>query len=41
MTLNMKRWIVAGLSFLFLAALLVVAFQESKRHRIEEGRLDP
>ncbi len=40
MTLNMKRWIVAGLSFLFLAALLVVAFQESKRSRIEEG-LEP
>ena len=37
MTLNMKRFIVAGLSFLFLAALLVVAFQESKQHRIEEG----
>ena len=40
MTLNMKRYIVAGLSFLFLAALLVVAYQEAKRHRVEEG-LEP
>jgi len=40
MTLNMKRYIVAGLSFLFLAALLVVAYHESKQHRVEEG-LEP
>ncbi|MDX1631681.1 MAG: multiheme c-type cytochrome [Thermoanaerobaculia bacterium] len=40
MTLRMKQTIVAGLSFLFLAALLLVAWQESKRHRIEEG-LEP
>ena len=37
MTLNMKRWIVAGLSFLFLAALLVVAYHESKMKRQEAG----
>jgi len=37
MSLTFKRYIVAILSFLFLVALLVVAFQESKRHRIEEG----
>jgi len=40
MTLNTKRFIVAVLSFLFLAALLVVAYHESKRHRVEEG-LEP
>ncbi|MFQ5902734.1 MAG: multiheme c-type cytochrome [Candidatus Binatia bacterium] len=40
MSLTAKRLIVAGLSFLFLAALLLVAYQESKRHRIEEG-LEP
>jgi hydroxylamine dehydrogenase len=40
MSLTLKRWIVAGLSFLFLAALLVVAYHESRRHRLEE-RLDP
>jgi len=40
MTLTTKRYIVAALSFLFLAALLVVAFQEAKRHRVEE-RLEP
>ena len=37
MTLTSKRFIVAGLSFLFLAALLLVAFQESKRHRVDAG----
>jgi len=36
MSLTAKRFIVAALSFLFLAALLVVAFQESKKHREEE-----
>ena len=36
MTLTVKRYIVAVLSFLFLAALLLVAYQESKRHRVEE-----
>ncbi len=35
MTLTSKRFIVAALSFLFLASLLVVAYQESKLHRIE------
>ena len=40
MTLTIKRYIVAALSFLFLASLLMVAFQESKRHRVEEG-LEP
>ncbi len=40
MTLTTKRFIVAALSFLFLAALLLVAFQESKRHRIDAG-LEP
>jgi hypothetical protein len=40
MDLTTKRYIVAGLSFLFLAALLLVAYQESRRMRIEE-RLDP
>ncbi len=40
MTLTTKRYIVAALSFLFLAALLIVAYQESKRFRIEE-RLEP
>jgi len=37
MTLTVKRYIVAALSFLFLASLLVVAFQESKQHRVDEG----
>jgi hypothetical protein len=37
MTLTAKRFVVAALSFLFLAALLVVAFQESRRLRVEEG----
>ncbi len=37
MTLTVKRYIVALLSFLFLAALLLVAYQESKRYRVEEG----
>ena len=36
MSLNSKRMIVAGLSFLFLIALLLVAYQESKRHRVEQ-----
>jgi len=40
MSLNTKRMIVAALSFLFLAALLVVAYQESQRFRVEE-KLDP
>ena len=35
MTLNNKRYIVAGLSFLFLASLLLVAYNESRRHREE------
>lgn len=35
MTLVTKRYIVALLSFFFLLALLIVAFQESKRLRIE------
>jgi len=37
MSLTTKRIIVACLSFFFLAALLLVAFQESKRLRVEEG----
>ncbi len=40
MTLATKRYIVAALSFFFLAALLVVAFQESRRFRAER-KLDP
>jgi hypothetical protein len=40
MSLNAKRLIVAALSFLFLGALLLVAYQESKRHRVEQG-LEP
>ena len=36
MSLTAKRFIVAVLSVFFLAALLVVAFNESKRHREEE-----
>lgn len=35
-----KRYIIGGLSFLLLAALLLVAYQESKRLRAEE-KLDP
>jgi len=35
MNLTIKRYIVAALSFLFLAALLLVAYHESKRLRIE------
>ena len=40
MTLNAKRNIVAILSFLFLASLLLVAYQESRRQRIE-AKLEP
>lgn len=40
MGLTMKRYIVAALSFLFLIALLLVAYQESKRFRVDEG-LEP
>ncbi len=40
MTLNTKRYIVAVLSVFFLASLLLVAYQESKRHRMEE-KLEP
>ncbi len=36
MTLDTKRWIVGGLSFLFLASLLLVAYNESKHRRIEK-----
>jgi len=36
MTLDTKRWIVGGLSFLFLASLLLVAYNESQRKRIEK-----
>ncbi len=36
MTLTTKRYIVAGLSFLFLASLLLVAYQESKMKRVEK-----
>jgi hypothetical protein len=40
MGLTVKRYIVAALSFFFLAALLLVAYQESKRFRVDEG-LEP
>jgi hypothetical protein len=40
MTLVTKRFIVGVLSFLFLASLLVVAFHESEKDRVEEG-LEP
>ncbi len=40
MTLTAKRYIVAALSLLFLASLLLVAYHESKRRRVEEG-LEP
>lgn len=40
MSLNEKRYIIAALSILLLAALLLVAFQESRQFRIEEG-LEP
>lgn len=36
MTLDTKRWIVGELSFLFLASLLLVAYNESQCKRIEE-----
>ena len=35
MTLEMKRYVVATLAFLFLASLLVVAYNESEKHRAE------
>ncbi len=37
MKLTTKRFIVGFLSIFFLASLLLVAYQESKRHRVEEG----
>jgi hypothetical protein len=40
MTLVTKRYIVAAISFFFLLALLLVAYQESKRHRVDTG-LEP
>ncbi|MEE8350336.1 MAG: multiheme c-type cytochrome [Acidobacteriota bacterium] len=40
MDLTSKRFIVAALAFLFLASLLLVAYQESKRLRGEQ-QLDP
>jgi hypothetical protein len=40
MSLNFKRYIVAILSLLFLGALLLVAYQESRMERIEAG-LEP
>jgi len=36
MTLTTKRYVVAVLAFLFLASLLIVAFQESKLKRMEK-----
>jgi len=39
MTLTAKRYVVAALSFLFLASLLLVAYQESKRRRIEKKQV--
>lgn len=38
MSLNVKRWIVAALSFLLLASLLLVAYKESERKLSEEER---
>ncbi len=35
MTLDQKRMIVASLSFLFLASLLIVAWVEGRRQRIQ------
>ncbi len=40
MSLSAKQFTVGFLGLLFLAALLIVAFQESKQHRVEE-KLDP
>jgi len=40
MSLTVKRYVVAALSFLFLLALLLVAYQESRRFRQEAG-LEP
>ncbi len=39
MNLTMKRYVVAALSFLFLASLLIVAYQESKMKRIEKKQI--
>lgn len=35
MTLDEKRWVVAALSFLFLGALLIVAWVEGGKQRIQ------
>jgi hypothetical protein len=40
MSLTMKRYVIAALSLLLLASLLLVAFQESRQFRVEEG-LEP
>lgn len=37
MTLTMKRYVVAALSILLLAALLLVAYQETRQARVEAG----
>jgi formate-dependent nitrite reductase cytochrome c552 subunit len=39
MSLNVKRWIVAGLSFLLLVSLLIVAYRESQRKLVEERQI--
>ncbi len=39
MSLNAKRWIVAGLSFFLLAALLIVSYRESQRKLVEERQV--
>ncbi len=39
MSLNVKRWIVAALSFLLLLSLLLVAYQETRRKHIEKLEL--
>ena len=35
MTLDEKRWVVAALSFMFLGALLIVAWVEGGRQRVQ------
>lgn len=39
MSLNVKRWIVAALSFLLLIALLLVAYRQSERKLIEKREI--
>ena len=39
MSLNVKRWIVAALSFFLLTSLLLVAYRESQRKLVEERQV--